>query len=234
MKFVIKILLHTFLVSITLFAQFALAKTFSTSYLQVELPDGWQCSRIGQSWACQEKDSANQRQSVLVLTAKQAGPQDHLASLKTLLKTPQAITGAQRTAVTSRLEWEKEVTIDHHPWVECLHLNREIEGYYTYYMGTVAQGLTIVLSFSFQNSKSKQAQPVLTQIRNSVKLIGTSLTTTASNAVPIPQAMGPQGPTAAASDGLPPGYTVLFNKWPIAVIIVAAALIGLFIAFRRK
>lgn len=212
----------------------AYAKSFATSYLQIDLPDNWDCKSIEKTYACQVTGSTEQRTAVIVITAKQAGPQDHLSALRSSLKLPRAVDGAKRSMITSKLEWEKELTLGSEPWVESLHSNREIEGFYTYYLATVARGLTIVLSFSFQNTKSKEMQPILNQIRSSLKLIAKPIITATDGPAPVPvapQAAGQQPSTSSPS--ATPG-----RQGPMSPEMMIGILVGLvavaFLLLRRK
>lgn len=213
----------------------ASAKNFSTSYLSLELPEDWVCNNVNRDWACQPKDVMQQKGAVLVISAKQAGPQDHLDSLRNMLKTPQVITGARRATITSKMDWLKDVQLSGESWVECLHLNREIENFYTYYLGTVSRGLTILLSLSFQNDKSKQIQPILSQIRSSVRLTGNFTAAAPESVAPLPvvapevASQQSQAPTPA-----PPGPLGIPLTPAQLLMIGVAALALILVALKRK
>lgn len=231
------ILLIILVVAALLFGDHAGAKVFATSYLQVEIPDAWDCSNIDRVWACQEKNPTHQRSAVLVITAKQAGPQDYLESLRAQLKSPQSITGTQRTAVTSKLEWTKDLRIGEEPWVEFLHLNREIEGFYTYYLATVARGLTVIVSFSFEKSKTKEMQAMMNQLRSTLKLIAKPLEPADSPVTPQ-AADRPQGLAALAGDTAPSSGGPMGGRaglsLPILLVIGAILAVGAVFYFKRK
>lgn len=158
------------MLALSLFAVTSWAKSFSTSYLQLDIPEDWSCQKVQNDYACQPSSTSQlSKFAVLVISAKQSLPTDTLETLRMQLKAPPNT--QQRTPVTSKLEWSKTLETAGETWVENLHLNREIENFYTYQLGTVARGLVILLSYSYEKSKSKDLESLVNLFRTSLQLL---------------------------------------------------------------
>lgn len=148
----------------------SVAKPFSTSYLTLQIPDSWKCEAIAQSWVCRSTTAAEQNSAALVLTAKQASPEDHLQNLEKQLSRQRTVKGPKGVLVSSRLEWSRQITLAGVKWLEAQQKNSEINGFYSYYLATVANGKTILLNINYEASQAKVFFPLLTKIRDSIVL----------------------------------------------------------------
>ena len=147
------------------------AASFETSYLKIDLPEAWTCDQMETDWACRPTSKDLIHTATLIFSAKEAAPEDSLAMLETQLKAPRTIsTASGRGTVTSKVVWIRPVELGGTRWVEALHANRELDGYFTYYLATVTPRLTVLLNFTFQQTHAKLHQPLLEGMRRSVKL----------------------------------------------------------------
>src|SRR5471030_757939 len=64
------------------------AKIFRNAYVQFELPEQWTCNPEGTEWVCSSSSKTDAKESIIILTAKEVGPQDSFAAYQTYLKTP--------------------------------------------------------------------------------------------------------------------------------------------------
>ena len=62
------------------------AKTFQNSYVSFDVPDDWTCLQEGVAWTCTPKSALRSKEAVIVLAAKDAGPEDNLATFLNYLK----------------------------------------------------------------------------------------------------------------------------------------------------
>ncbi len=217
------------------FCPSGLAKTFQTSYLQVELPDTWTCQQLEAEWACRPTDNQYLHTATLIFSAKEIAPEDTFTSIESQLKTPRTITSASgRGPVTSKLNWIRSVELGGTRWLEALHTNSELEGYFTYYLATVTPRLTILLNFTFQNTQAKFYQPILEELRKSVTLNRLAL-----EAAPSAEATRPQGAATlpAVDSSVASGSSSPMDdqrKYLILLVIVAVALVFYFATRRRR
>ncbi len=144
-----------YLVLITLWGAFlfatpqqALAKLFRNAYVQFELPANWDCQMEGTEWVCSSKNNIDSKESIIILTAKEAGPQDSFQAYETYLKAPKQILGQAGKASKSIIKSVRQRKINDVNWVDALHLSSEIPGYYTRYLATIKDKLAILVTLS--------------------------------------------------------------------------------------
>jgi len=126
----------------------ASAKLFRNAYVQFELPASWECTLEGTEWVCGSQNKIDSKESIIILTAKEVGPQDTFASYETFLKTPKQVQSANNKPALSQVKSVRQRKINDHPWVDALHLGSEIPGYYTRYLATVKDKLAILVTLS--------------------------------------------------------------------------------------
>ena len=113
------------------------AKIFTNSYLSFEMPENWNCKAFGTDWVCHSSLSKQQKEAMIILTAKQAGTLDTLESYESFLKKPRmGVTKANRS-FQSKVHHSKQIFINGQGWVDSLHTASEIPNYFTRYVATV-------------------------------------------------------------------------------------------------
>lgn len=153
------------------FSQIAQAKTFRSAYVQFDLPERWNCNLEGTEWVCSSTNKNDARESIIILTAKEAGPQDNLAAYERHLRAPKMANNASGKPITSQVKNVRMRKISGQDWVDALHLGSEIPGYYTRYLATTKDKLAILVTFSaHQKYFSKYANDFLRAIE-SLKVI---------------------------------------------------------------
>ncbi|MBC87262.1 MAG: hypothetical protein CL677_08800 [Bdellovibrionaceae bacterium] len=126
----------------------AQAKIFKNSYISFELPDNWRCTMEGTEYTCFSSTNKKLKQAVIIFTAKEKGPGDSIAAYEAQLKKTRTIPGVNNKAVTSKVQYVKKYNLNNKTWVDSLHESSEVEAYYTRYVGTVSNGLGILVTFS--------------------------------------------------------------------------------------
>jgi hypothetical protein len=124
------------------------AKLFRNSYVQFELPDQWNCNIEGTEWVCSSQNKNDAKESIIILTAKEIGPQDSFQIYETYLKTPKPVQLSNGKTVLSQVKNVRTRKINDHPWVDSLHLGSEIPGYYTRYLATIKDKIAILVTLS--------------------------------------------------------------------------------------
>ena len=140
----------TILISLLFFsATPAVAERFQNSYISFELPANWDCKLDATEWVCISKYAKQAKEAIIILTGKEAGPNDNLAAYKNHIATPKSLPDKSGKMIPSKvLAAPKERIIANHPWVDGMHLGSEINSYYTRYLATVKDRLAILVTFS--------------------------------------------------------------------------------------
>lgn len=134
--------------ALTLLPVLASAELFRNAYMSFELPSNWQCSIEGTEWVCVSKYSQRAKEAIIILTAKEKGPTDSLLQYEQHLKQKKPLTSKQGKPLMSHVYTVKQVQINGHPWVDGMHINSEVENYYTRYLGTTKNQIAVLVTFS--------------------------------------------------------------------------------------
>jgi hypothetical protein len=137
-------------------SQSCFAARFANQFIEFELPPQWQCNLEGAEWVCQSSDESKKRDAIIVLAAKLKGDQDSLDQYEAYLKAAKSWTSVQGRAVKSEPKYAKQVVINGDPWIDALHLESEIPGFYTRYLATVKQDIGVLVTYSINKSKYQQ------------------------------------------------------------------------------
>lgn len=124
-------------------------KVFSNSYISFQLPPNWSCKVAGTEWVCRSSNNEQAKQAIIVLTAKEVGPNDNFAYYNQYLKvakTPKHRDGT--VATSSKLQHLKTVQIANHPWVDGLHLGSLLPNFYSRYLVTIKEKIAVLVTFS--------------------------------------------------------------------------------------
>src|SRR5665213_1916981 len=124
------------------------ARIFNNAYVQFELPEQWNCSPEGTEWVCSSSNKIDSKESIIILTAKEVGPQDSFTAYQNYLKTPKKLLLANGKSSISQIKNVRLRKINDYQWVDSLHLGSEIPGYYTRYVATVKDKVAILGSLS--------------------------------------------------------------------------------------
>src|SRR4051812_14165536 len=134
----------------------AQAAKFANQFIEFELPPQWQCALEGSEWVCQNTNDPKKRDAIIVLAAKLKGDQDSLDQYMTYLKQPKSYSSVQGKPIKSDPKYAKTTTINDQTWVDALHLESEIPGFYTRYLATVKQDIGVLVTYSINKSKYSQ------------------------------------------------------------------------------
>lgn len=124
------------------------AKRFANGYCEFELPNGWSCAIEGSEWVCQSENSDRQKEAIIILAAKERGPQDTLSEYEAYLKSDKTYQLPGGKVQKSEPKYTKSSEINGHTWVDALHLASEVPGFYTRYLATVKEDIGVAVTFS--------------------------------------------------------------------------------------
>ncbi len=134
--------------SVTISPQ-ASAKTFRNAYVSFDLADRWDCQLEQTEWVCRTKPGPNDnREAVIILTAKEVGPSDSLPAYEQHLKTPRTIPSRTGQPIQSQIQKVESRMINQHTWIDGMHFASEVPNYYTRYLATTKDKIAILVTFS--------------------------------------------------------------------------------------
>lgn len=160
MKFVIMLL----------FSLNAHAKTFTNSYITFDMPNDWDCVLAGTEWVCSPTSKSGQREATIILGAKAAGPEDRLETYQKFLSNPKTMQMANGTTAPSKVIKVQQILLNGQNWIEGIHLNSEIENYYTRYLATAKERLSILMTMSAHQGVWNHYEPLFAKVKNTLKI----------------------------------------------------------------
>lgn len=153
-----------------LFSLPASAAKFANQFVEFDIPTSWNCFLEGTEWVCQnQQDAAKKKEAIIILAAKIQGDQDTLDQYLTYLKTPKSFTSAQGKSMTSSVSYAQNKSINDRMWVDSLHMESEITGFYTRYLATVTDGIGILVTYSVNKGKYQEYTPMFEEMVKSLK-----------------------------------------------------------------
>ncbi len=135
----------------------AQGKVFSNKFVEFQLPAKWSCILNGGEWVCQSTDEQKKREAIIVLAAKiRKVGEDELAVYKAKLEVNRTNKTPSGQKYKSKRRYVKSRTIAGKEWVDALHFQSEIPGFFTRYLGTIESDLGILVTFSVRKDKYKE------------------------------------------------------------------------------
>jgi hypothetical protein len=163
----------------------AKAERFVNSYVSFDLPPNWSCNLDGTEWLCISKFAKNGKEAIIVLTAKEAGPNDSLLQYEKQLRTPRTIVDSKGKSVSSRVLTVKSRSIGGHTWVDGLQERSEIESYFTRYLATTKDRLAILVTFSAHKTHYTKYSSDFLKAVESLKVVAAPGLAKGSAAAPV-------------------------------------------------
>lgn len=159
---------------VSLFASTASAKLFSNSYISFQLPPNWSCKVAGTEWVCRSSIAEQARQAIIVLTAKEVGPNDNFAYYNQYLKTSKTPKNKDGTvAAKSKVIHLKTVQIKNHAWIDSLHLGSLLPKFYSRYLVTIKDKIAVLVTFSAKKEYYTRYSQHFFDAINSLKVTAT-------------------------------------------------------------
>src|SRR6476661_1783933 len=145
-----------------------LAAKFANQFTEFELPPQWQCNLEGAEWVCQSTNENKKKDAIIVLAAKLKGDQDSLDQYLAYLKAAKTFTSVQGKPVKSEPKYAKTINLNGQAWIDSLHMESEIPGFYTRYLATIKQDIGVLVTYSINKAKYQQ---YLDDFENMVKTL---------------------------------------------------------------
>ena len=219
------------------------AAKFANQFSEFELPPQWQCNLEGAEWVCQSTNDTKKKDAIIVLAAKLKGDQDSLDQYLAYLKAAKTFTSVQGKPVKSEAKYAKTVNINGQAWIDALHLESEIPGFYTRYLATVKQDIGVLVTYSINKNKYQQ---YLEEFDNMVKTLKVFRKTGGINAAPANSNLfqnttipNPVSEGSVFSGQMPQGGSDATPKpkkesFPLWIILVGVGIVGFIIWKKRQ
>jgi LPXTG-motif cell wall-anchored protein len=220
------------------------AELFKNSYVSFELPPHWTCKTEVTEWVCISQYNQKSKEAMIILTAKEKGPTDSLEQYETYLKGIHSIPSKRGTTLNSHVYTVKRIQVNGHPWVDGLHINSEIENYYTRYLATFKDSVSVLVTFSgHKEHYTKYSQDFFKAIQ-SLRVMPPQMQNFGSGSGKG-GSTNPSGGTfgTSVSDPLDPGgmnfpeemtNTESDNKTTLLAIILILAAVGIYLIKKKK
>lgn len=219
---------------------------FSNQFTEFELPPKWQCNLEGAEWVCQSTDDAKRRDAIVVLAAKLKGDMDTLEQYQEYLKKERDFAAPNGAKVKSNPKYVRVSQLNQQPWVDSLHLESEVPGFYTRYLATVKQDIAVLVTYSINKAKYQDYLPQFEEMVKSLKVFrkaGTGINQLAqgslfnSNSAAIGgsalfSAAGGDAAASPAAEQKKPAQGG--GGGDMIVLLIAAAAVGGFIIWKKK
>ncbi len=218
----------------------ALAGKFANQFTEFELPPAWACNLEGAEWVCQSTNEANKRDAIIVLAAKLKGDQDTLDQYNNYLKAPKNYTSVQGKSVRSEPKYAKYNNINGQTWVDALHLESEIPGFYTRYLATIKNDIGVLVTYSINKNKYQQYIDVFENMVKTLKVFrkpGVGLNAGVNGqppAITIPAGVDTSATGFTAAPVNPGGNQKPARKDNSLLLILIVAAVAGFIVWKRR
>jgi hypothetical protein len=226
------------------FSTTAHAKLFKNAYVSFELPDKWDCVLEQTEWVCRPNAQDIAQQAIIILTAKEVGPNDSLPQYMTHLKAPRAIASRSGQPMQSQVMKVEQRNIANQPWIDGMHLGSEVQNYYTRYLATTKDKIAVLVTFSAHKLAYTKFSNDFFRAIESLRVVATkSLLSGNGSGVgggPGSETLGINSGIGLGGDGEPPpeegaggkgaGIKAVRNILGLAVILAA---IGIFLVLKR-
>ena len=167
--FIVKVILHSILFALLCStSNLALAKSFTNSFLDFDLPPNYNCKSNGGSWTCVSQVASDPK-GIIVITAKKSKVGVNLRWFKNKLSTSKTSTWNGKKMNSTVLTVE-ETTLKGHKWILSTHTDGELPNSITKYLASVKNGLSILVSFTAHNQDYPKLANKFNKAISSVKI----------------------------------------------------------------
>ncbi len=149
-------------------------KKFTSQFCEFDLPSTWECALEGTEWLCQSTNEDRKKEAIIILAAKERGEQDSLDKYQKYLKEKKVFELPGGKKIISNPSYAKSTQINEHSWIDALHFQSEIPGFYTRYLATVKEGLGMAVTFSVGKDHYSTYLPVFERMIKTLKVFAPS------------------------------------------------------------
>jgi hypothetical protein len=150
----------------------AQTRTFKNAYISFEMLETWRCKLEQTEFVCRSEDQQEGKEAVIILTAKERGPTDSFPIYFDHLNKPIVAPARGGGTMTSNVTIApREVMVNDQKWIDSLHINSEVQNYYTRYLATIKDQIAILVTFTSHNAKYQKHAPHFAETVKSLRVI---------------------------------------------------------------
>lgn len=120
---------------------------FRSTYFEFALPPDWTSERQGDEIVCMPPGELL-ADAIIILAAKERSDDDRLSDYRDFLGQPRILTPPGGETLESKVIYVREIVIGDHKWIDALHFESEVPGYYTRYLATITSHLGLAATFT--------------------------------------------------------------------------------------
>lgn len=125
------------------------ARNFKNAYISFDMQDSWKCSLEQTEWVCRSEDPQQAKEAVIILTAKEKGPTDTTQIYESHMNNPINTISKTGAPITSIVKYKAQTKIiNDQSWLDGLHQDSEVQNYFTRYLATIKDQISILVTFS--------------------------------------------------------------------------------------
>lgn len=150
------------------------AANFSNAYVSFEKPEGWRCDLVQKAWMCQSENPADKQEALVMAIASLATDWDKVENYEEYLKASKPIIGDNNEVLmNSEVSYARKRNINGHIWVDSLHHNSELPGFWSRYTVTINETpktkLAILVTYVVSDERRAQFAPQFERMVSSLK-----------------------------------------------------------------
>ncbi len=150
----------------------AYAKLFKNAYISFDMIDNWDCKLDQSEWVCRSLDPKESREAVIVLTAKEKGPTDSFDIYQSHMNSSITTTNKAGVRLTSQVKYAAQKNrYNDQMWLDGLHQDSEVRGYFTRYLATIKEPIAILVTFSAHSSVYAKYSGLFTKTIQSLRVL---------------------------------------------------------------
>jgi hypothetical protein len=124
----------------------------------------------GAEWVCQNTQPDKRKEAIIIFAAKERGDQDSLDAYLAHLSKDKSFTAPDGKTYQSQKRWAKTENVNGQVWVDAMHLDSEIKGFYTSYFATIREDIGVLVTFSVNRLKYQDYLPQIEEVKRSLRV----------------------------------------------------------------
>ena len=147
------------------------AKNFSTDFISLELPVGWDCVKEEIDYVCQPNNLAQRSEVLLAIVVKNVNATDDtFDKYQAVLNEPREMRDLLGNVYKSEVKYVRFKEIKKKQWVDSLQFGSEIPGFYTRYVASIEGKIAGLVTYSIAESVYAKWAPIMDKILDSIEL----------------------------------------------------------------
>lgn len=120
---------------------------FRSTYFEFALPHEWTIERHGDEAVCVPPGEGT-ADAIIILAAKERSGDDNIEQYREHLEKPRPLIPPEGEPLESKVIYVREIVIGDHQWIDALHFESEVPGFYTRYLATITSHLGLAATFT--------------------------------------------------------------------------------------